>query len=74
MKIKNPTEKDLKLNYKGQDYTLEAGFAKEFPEDVAAQWIVIYEFLSISRTTDKETDEVVKEAKKVPKKTTSKSK
>lgn len=59
MKIKNPLDKDLNLNYKGKDYVLEAGVSKEFPEDVVAQWITIYGFLTIAKGTDKEVDAVV---------------
>lgn len=59
MKIKNPLDKDISLRYKGKDYVLEAGVSKEFPEDVIAQWITIYGFLSIAKGTDKETDAVV---------------
>lgn len=71
MKIKNPLDKTLKLRFKGTDYTLESGISKAFPEDVIAQWITIYGFLSIVSGTDKETDAVVEEvqkAKKVAKK------
>jgi len=70
MKIKNPLDKDISLCHKGTDYVLEAGVSKEFPEDVIAQWITIYGFLSIAKGTDKETDAVVEEvkAKKAPKK------
>ena len=64
MKIKNPIDKDLNLRYLGEDYTLEAGVSKEFPEDVVAQWIRIYGFLSISSATNKEVDTVVDEVKK----------
>lgn len=59
MKIKNPLDKDISLCYKGVDYVLEAGVSKEFPEDVVAQWITIYGFLSIAKSTDKEVDKVV---------------
>lgn len=78
MKIKNPLDKDLNLLYKGENYVLEAGVSKEFPEDVVAQWITIYEFLSITSASSKETDAVVEaveeEKKKAPKKTTKKTK
>lgn len=85
MKIKNPLDKDLHLLYKGEQHVLEAGVSKEFATDVAAQWINIYGFLSITKATDKEVDAVVeaadapveaveeeKEEKKVTKKSTTK--
>ena len=59
MKIKNPLDKDLNLLYKGESYVLEAGVSKEFPEDVVAQWITIYGFLSITSASSKEIDAVV---------------
>ena len=59
MKIKNPLDKDLNLLYKGENYVLEAGVSKEFPADVIAQWITIYEFLAISSASSKEIDAVV---------------
>lgn len=64
MKIKNPLDRDLNLLYKGQDYVIEAGVSKEFPADVVAQWITIYEFLKITSTNDKDTDEVLEEVEK----------
>lgn len=80
MKIKNPLDKDLNLLYKGENYVLEAGFSKEFPADVIAQWITIYGFLNISSATSKETDavveavEVMKEEKKKEEKKAKKTK
>ena len=78
MKIKNPLDKDLKLCFKGTDYVLEAGVSKEFPADVIAQWILIYGFLSITESKDKEVDAVVEaveeeKPKKVAKKAAKKA-
>jgi hypothetical protein len=61
MKIKNTIDEDLTLNFKGVDYPLAAGVVEDFPEDVAAQWLRIYDFLSVAKATDKEVNEVVKE-------------
>ena len=69
MKIKNPLDKDITLQFEGETYVLEAGVSKEFPERVAARWFTIYEFLKITHATDKQVDEVVEEVvKKAPKK------
>lgn len=59
MRIKNPTDKDLSLNFKSVDYKLGAGVTEDFPTDVAAQWLHIYGFLNIVKATNKEKDEVV---------------
>lgn len=68
MKIKNPLDKDLSLLYKGENYVIEAGVSKEFPEDVVAQWISIYGFLKIAQATDKEKDAVVEAVEEKTKK------
>lgn len=68
MKIKNPLDKDLNLNYKGTNYVLEAGVSKDFEPEVAAHWVHIYGFLSIVKATDKEKDVVVEEVKEIEKK------
>lgn len=76
IKIKNPLDEDLKLHFKGESYTLEAGVTKQFPADVATQWVVIYDFLTLTSATDKEKDEMVEladEAKKAAKKTAKKA-
>jgi len=59
MRLKNPTDKDLTLNYRGTDYNLGAGVSEDFATDVATQWLYIYGFLKIVKSTDKEKDEVV---------------
>lgn len=60
IKVKNKEDLNLKLLFKGENYTLDAKETKSFPEDVAKQWITIYEFLSIDNTKD-----VVKEEKEI---------
>lgn len=75
--IKNPTEMDLTLLFKGDKYFLDRGETKEFPKDVADQFVFIYGFLeegsvkesSKSVATPEEVEEVVeKKAKKTKKK------
>lgn len=61
VKITNPLDKELTLQFKGESYTLGAGVSDKFPADVAAQWINIYGFLSLAGTSDKEIDKVVEE-------------
>ena len=43
--LKNPTELDLTLLFKGEKYFLDRGETKEFPQDVADQFVLIYGFL-----------------------------
>lgn len=68
MKIKNPTDQDLKLNYKGVIYELPAGVTDSFPEDVTAQWLYIYGFLNIVSATNKEVDTVLEQIQEEVKK------
>lgn len=64
-KVNNPTDKVVKLLYKGTNYSIGPKENKEFPSDVARHWITIFQFMSISPTT-KETEtkeEVIEEVK-----------
>lgn len=68
MRIKNPTEKEVTLNYKGEPYTIDANSTKAFPEEVARHWVSVFQFMTIEAdepTPKKEEKvEVKKEAKK----------
>lgn len=74
----NPTELDLVLHFKGDKYFLDREQTKEFPKNVADQFVLIYGFLeegSIKEPTKsvatpkKEVEKVVeKKVKKTKKK------
>ena len=66
VKITNPLDTELTLQFKGDTYTLGAGISEKFPADVAAQWITIYGFLSISGTADSQVDKMVEELTEEP--------
>jgi hypothetical protein len=73
MKIKNPTEKEISLNYKGDVYTIPGGETEDFETEVAKHWLQIYGFLTVGTadkpTKEKEDEKVAKkEVKKVTKK------
>lgn len=57
MKVKNTIDKDLTLQYAGENYTIDAKESKDFPEDVARKWFEIYGFLKEDTSTSKETKE-----------------
>ena len=68
MNIKNPLDKDISLLFKGETYTLEAGKSGDFSDEVAAQWVNIYGFLSEDEAPSKEEDKPKKAVKKTAKK------
>lgn len=45
IKVKNPVDKELTLQFKGEVHSIGANTSKEFPEAVAKQWIFIYGFM-----------------------------
>lgn len=51
IKVKNTINKELTLNYKGEDYVLGKGEIKEFEDEVAKQWKYIYGFLNTGKTS-----------------------
>jgi hypothetical protein len=61
IKVKNTEDVELKLLFKGENYKLGASKTESFPEDVAAQWVTIYEFLTLENS--KEEVKEVKETK-----------
>lgn len=63
--IKNPEDKEISLNFQGDIYTIGAKEIKEFPSEVAKQWLEIYAFMSVSDSR-MEVKEV--EKKEAPKK------
>jgi len=66
IKIKNPEDKEITLNFKGEIHTIGAKSSQDFPEELAKHWLSIYQFMSIDEAKE---EKVVKEEK-----TTSKSK
>lgn len=63
VKLANPLDHNLTLQYKGQVYEIEAKSSREFPADVAAKWMEIYGFINKSQAAkDEPTPEKVKEA------------
>lgn len=67
LKIKNPTDLEIKTGYLGEYYYLPAGETKSFPEDLAKRFIEVYPFLMFASEEVKEVEEV-KEIKKAAKK------
>ena len=57
MKITNPTKVDVTVNYKGQDYTVEAGKSETFPAEVVEHWISVHGFMVASADDVKEVKE-----------------
>ena len=70
MKITNPTKVDVTVNYKDQDYTVEAGKSASFPAEVVEHWTSIHGFMVASADDVKEVkeDKPKVAAKKVTKK------
>lgn len=52
IKVKNPEDLVLKLQFNGEMYELGAKETRSFPNDVAEQWVRIYAFVSIDNTKD----------------------
>lgn len=55
MLVKNPLDKEVSLNHKGEIYYIGANQLVDFPEEIAKQWVTIYQFMTIEKA------EVVKE-------------
>ena len=69
MRVKNPIEKEVTLNYKGELFTIKANSTQDFPTDIAKHWIYIYGFMSIEADEKPVVKEEPKEViKKVAKK------
>jgi hypothetical protein len=45
IKIKNPLDKEIVLNYRGENFALGAGESKAYPEPVAKHWREIFGFV-----------------------------
>lgn len=67
IKIHNPIDKELSLQFKGEQYFIGAKTSKEFPNDLANHWLEIYGFMSEDKTKA-EVKEVIKEEVKPKKK------
>jgi hypothetical protein len=52
IKVKNPIDKELTLQFKGEVHTIGAKTSKEFPEAVAKQWIFIYGFMEVDNSKE----------------------
>lgn len=78
IKVKNPTEQEVALLFRGQTYVIGAKATESFPMDVAKQWITIYQFMDFVGHADEATPEKVEtpveEAKEVTKTKTVKKK
>lgn len=66
MLVKNPLDKEVSLNHKGEVYYIDADKTVDFPEEIAKQWVTIYQFMTIEKAEVKE--EVTKETKEAKKK------
>jgi len=55
MRITNPTDKDIKIVYRGKELSLEAGESSDkFSADEVAQLQRIYGFLAVASDTERE--------------------
>lgn len=77
MKVINPTDKDLQIQYKGDVYSVKANDSVNVPSDVAEYWkSMIHNFLQVEeeseQKTSPETEIDSKKAKTSTKKTTKK--
>lgn len=70
MRIKNPTNVDVSVNYGGEVYTVEAGKSVDLPEEVVRHWMNIHQFMVVGAEEEKEsgTAEAEEEPKAKPKK------
>ena len=69
MYIKNPIDQDVKVNYLGTEYVIGANETKEFPDDLGAHFIRIYDFMEQTSAPAKaETAKAVETAKPKAKK------
>ena len=62
MKLKNPTDKEVRVVYKGVEYKLDPETTDDFSEEVVAHWIKVHEFLKFVNATDTQVNKVVEEA------------
>ena len=67
IKIHNPIDKELILQFQGDVYTIGAKTSKEFPSDLANHWMEIYGFITVDNSKP-EVKEVTKEEVKPKKK------
>lgn len=51
IKVTNPIDKELTLQFVGESYTIGAKESRSFPEDVAKHWSFIYAFVTLSADT-----------------------
>lgn len=59
--IENPIAESLTLQFKGEMYSIDGKSKREFPADVAGQWMFIYAFLKEAKPEPKVEKEVTKE-------------
>lgn len=72
IKVSNPIDSDLTLQYKGEIFELGAKASRDFPSDVADKWVEIYGFIKVGgQTKDEPAAEVAAEDVK-PKKASKK--
>lgn len=46
IKVTNPIDKELSLQFKGEMYYIGGKETKSFPKDVVDQWVFIYGFMT----------------------------
>jgi hypothetical protein len=85
-KVKNPTDIEVALQFRGEKYVLGPNETKSFPIAVAKQWIIIYQFMTfegddavgiatpVVEVTETKEVEPVKEVKEIKKKPEAKKK
>lgn len=66
--IKNPTDSNVKVKYKGSEYELAPGQTESFPADVVNHWVSIHGFLVFASEPTIPAEEVVEEQVEEPKK------
>lgn len=49
MKITNPTSTEIRIGFKGHDYSIPAGETKEVADDLATFWKSIHGFVILSK-------------------------
>lgn len=53
MKIINPIDSDISIQYKGETFSVEAKGSVEVPEEVGNHWLSIHGFLSTENKVEK---------------------
>jgi hypothetical protein len=64
MNIKNPTESDVTINFKGENFTVAAGATESLPNDVVNHWVSIHSFMLVTKEADKPEKKEDKKEKK----------